>query len=62
MVLQAAGWQAIQVQEVGRIAPSVSAGGVATVDLAVGQDVLGRDDVARHHGGPKLIERPTGVP
>jgi hypothetical protein len=56
MVFEAACRQPVQMQHIGGVAPTVPAGGMASMQAAIGQDGIGRDDVARDQRGPELVE------
>jgi hypothetical protein len=60
-VFQPAGGDAVEVQQVGRIAPAMPAGGMAAVQAAVGKDGLGRHDVAGTQRGAELVEHPGDI-
>jgi hypothetical protein len=49
------------VQQVGRVAPAVPGGGMAAVQSTVGEEGLGRHDVAGAQCGAELVEHPGDI-
>jgi hypothetical protein len=60
-VLQPAGGDAVQVQQVRRVAPAMPAGGMAAMQATVGHDRLGRHDVAGAQRRAELVEHPGDI-